>query len=194
MEAIEITTVEREGHTYRIAIHHDEDAPDPLEDCGGMGRILSLNRRHRNFDPCGIEAAIATHADAVPLSYFEHGLCRWSVAGELPAACRCPWDSVGFAGLWLPDAATLESARNYGGWTRRHFMRKRARQACDAYTGWCNGEIYGYEIARIANLPCGGEQAEPIDSGWGFFGLEDCRTAAREACSHASEDKTLQLL
>ncbi|WP_422927487.1 hypothetical protein [Singulisphaera sp. PoT] len=90
------------------------------------------------------------------------------------------------------DAAALESARSYGGSTRRHFMRKRARRACDAYTGWCNGEIYGYEIVRIANLPCGGEQAEPFDSGWGFLGLEGCRAAAREACSHGGEDKTLQ--
>ncbi|WP_422927474.1 hypothetical protein [Singulisphaera sp. PoT] len=32
MEAIEITTVEREGRTCRIAIHRDEDAPDPLQE------------------------------------------------------------------------------------------------------------------------------------------------------------------
>ena len=94
----------------------------------------------------------------MPLSYFEHGLCLWSVAGELPAACRCPWDSVGFAGIWLPDAETLESARNYGGRTRRHFMRKRARQACDAYTQWCNGEVYGYEIERVTVCPCCDEE------------------------------------
>lgn len=193
MQAIEVTTVEQEGHTYRIAIYHDADASDPLEDCDGMGRIMSLNRRHRHFDPDGIEAAIENHPDAVPLSYFEHGLCRWSVAGELPAACQCPWDSVGFAGLWLPDAATLESARAYGGSTRRHFMRKRARQACDAYTLWCNGEVYGYEVVRITHCPCGGEQTEFIDSVWGFLGLEHCRDAAHETYGIGSEDKTLQI-
>ena len=88
----------------------------------------------------------------MPLSYYEHGLCLWSVAGELPAGARCPWDSVAFAGVWLPDAETLASARNYGGRTRRHFMRKRARQACDAYTQWCNGDVYGYEIERVTDL------------------------------------------
>jgi hypothetical protein len=105
----------------------------------------------------------------VPLSYFEHGLCRWSVAGELPAGCHCPFDSVTFAGLWLPDADTLASARNYGGRTRQLFMRKRARQACGVYTEWCNGEVYGYEISRI--LPCSechGERPEPVDSCWGL--------------------------
>ena len=87
-----------------------------------------------------------------------------------------------FAGLWLPDAETLASARNYGGRTRRHFMRKRARQACDAYTDWCNGDVYGYEVARVSTCSCCGEEnAEPIDSCWGFYGLDDCLREARAA-------------
>ncbi len=94
MDAIETETVEQDGQTYRITIYPDGDAPNPLEDWDEMGTILSLNRRHGNFDPAGIEEAIGSNPDAVPLSYFEHGLCRWSVAGELPAGCRCPLDSV----------------------------------------------------------------------------------------------------
>jgi hypothetical protein len=184
MDAIQTETVERDGQTYRIAIYPDGDSPNPLDDWSEMGTILSLNRRHANFDPEGIEAAIAGNADVVPISYIEHGLCRWSVAGELPAGCRCPWDSVPFAGIWLPDAETLVSARNYGGRTRRHFMHKRARQACDVYTMWCNGEVYGYEIARISTCPCcGDEQAEPVGSCWGYYGLEECLGEARAALS-----------
>ena len=136
MDALETTTIEKDGQTYRITVYHDTDAPNPLEDWDEMGTILSLNRRHRNFDPDGIDAAI-NDLDSVPLSYFEHGRCLWSVAGELPPGARCPFDSVSFAGLWLPDALTLESARNYRGRTRCHFMRKRARQACGAYTYPC---------------------------------------------------------
>jgi hypothetical protein len=180
MDAIETVTVEHGGQTFRISIYADEDAPNPLEDWCEMGIILSLNRRHRNFDPVGVEEAIAGNPDAVPLSYFEHGLCRWSVAGELPDALRCPWDSISFAGVWLPDEETLASARNYGGFTRRLFMRKRARQACDAYTQWCNGEVYGYQVERVTACgPCHGEQAEHVDSCWGFFGLDFCLSAAR---------------
>jgi hypothetical protein len=180
MNAIETETVEHDGQTYRITIYPDGDAPNPLDDWSEMGTILSLNRRHVNFDPDRIEAAIDANPDAIPLSYFEHGLCRWSVTGELPAAARCPWDSVLFAGVWLPDAETLASARNYGGRTRRHFLRKRARQACDAYTRWCNGDVYGYKIRRITACgECHGERPETIESCWGFYGLEDCRSEAR---------------
>jgi hypothetical protein len=179
MHAIETQTVTKGGQSYRIAIYLDDDAPNPLEDCDELGRILSLNRRHRHFDPDGIETALASNPDALPLSYFEHGLCRWSVAGELPAACHCPWDSVAFAGLWLPDASTLESARHCRGAARRRFMRTRARQACDVYTAWCNGEVYGYEVSRI--VPCSGcepGRSEPLRSCWGYYDLDECRDAA----------------
>ena len=182
MDAIETETVEQDGQTYRITVYPDADAPNPLEDWDEMGTILSLNRRHVNFDPGRRRGGDRDNPDAVPLSYFEHGLCLWSVAGELPAGARCPWDSVGFAGVWLPDAATLESARNYGGRTRRHFMRKRARQACDAYTQWCNGDIYGYEIAMITVCPCcGQERCRPLESCWGFFGMKYCLAEAAAA-------------
>jgi hypothetical protein len=182
MDAIQTRTVEQNGQTYRITVHADADAQNPLEDWDEMGTILSLNRRHANFDPDGIDEAIDTNPDAVPLSYHEHGLCLWSVAGELPPGAHCPFDSVAFAGLWLPDALTLESARNYGGWTRRQFMRKRARQACDVYTQWCNGDIYGYRVDRLSACPCcGSEQAEEVDSCWGFYGLDYCLSEAHAA-------------
>jgi hypothetical protein len=121
----------------------------------------------------------------VPLSYYEHGLCLWSIAGELPAGANCRFDSVQFAGAWIPDAETLASAKNYGGSTRRHFMRKRAREACVAYTQWCNGDVYGYEIERVTTCPhCGEESKEPLDSCWGFFGLDYCRSVANNVLGH----------
>jgi hypothetical protein len=51
MEAIETKTVEQDGQTYRISIYADPDAVNPLDDWSEMGTILSLNRRHVNFDP-----------------------------------------------------------------------------------------------------------------------------------------------
>jgi hypothetical protein len=179
MEPTETTTIELDGQTYRVRIFQDTDTPNPLEDWSEMGTILSLNRRHRNFDPAGIEEATQHNPDAVPLSYFAHGLCLWALVGELPVGARCPWDSVSFAGVWLPDEETLSSASNYGGRTRKHFMRKRARQACDAYTQWCNGEVYGYEIERVITCEnCGSEHVNVTDSCWGFYGLDYCRHEA----------------
>ncbi len=182
MYALETKIIHQDGQTFRISIYADPDAPNPLKDWCEMGTILSLNRRHANFDPSGVEEALSYDPDAVPLSYFEHGLCLWAVAGELPSECRCRFDSVSFAGVWLPDAETLRSARNYGGRTRQLFMRKRARQACEAYTQWCNGDIYGYEVERVTTCEeCGAGKPEPLDSCWGFFGLDYCLSEAQGA-------------
>jgi hypothetical protein len=182
MDTTHIQTIERDGQTFRISIYPDGDTPNPLKDWSEMGAILSLNRRHGNFNPAGVEAATLGNPDAVPLSYYEHGLCLWSVAGELPAAARCQWDSVSFAGVWLPDAETLESAKPYGGRTRQLFMRKRARQACEAYTQWCNGDVYGFNVERVTTCPhCGKESAESLDSCWGFFGMDTCLSEAQAA-------------
>jgi hypothetical protein len=180
MQPIETKAIDRDGHTYRIRIFHDEDAANPLTDRSEIGTILSLNRRHVNFDPAGVGAALEHNPDSVPLSYFEHGRCVWAVAGELPATARFPWDSVEVAGAWLPDAETLASARNYGGRTRQLFMRERARQACLAYTQWCNGEVYGYEIHRVHKCEaCASEQSVFFDACWGFYGLDYCLAEAQ---------------
>jgi hypothetical protein len=176
---IETRTIERDGATYRVSIYPDTDAPNPLEDWDGYGRILSLNRRHGNFDPAGVETALRDDRDAVALSYFEHGGCLWAVAGELPGPCNCPWDSVAMAGVWLPDDATKDESRKYGGRTRRLFMERRARQACKVYTLWCNGGFVGYTVERIAAcVCCGSELAEPIGSCWG---IDDVEYAIAEA-------------
>lgn len=199
MDAIESTTIQVGGLTYRVSIYPDEDAPNPLDDWSEMGTILSLNRRHRNFNPVGIDAAIATDPDAVPLSYYEHGSCLWSVHGEQPASCRCPWDSVPFAGVWLPDRETLATAAHYGGRTRQIFMRKRAHQACDAYSQWCNGDIYGYRVERVTVCAsCNDDHGELIDSCWGVYGREACvieakAIVARHAGLAASEQDGWQI-
>ncbi len=64
-------------------------------------------------------------------------------------------------------------------------MRKRARQACDAYTQWCNGDVYGYQVERITTCAhCGGESKESLDSCWGFYGLDYCRSEANNVLGH----------
>ena len=193
MEAIESKTIVAGGDAYRITIYYDEDSPNPLDDWSEMGTILSLNRRHRNFEPDRIVAAVEHDVDAVKLSYFEHGRCLWSVAGEQPAAARCPWNSVPFAGVWLPDAITLASAACYAGRTRELFLRKRARDACNAYSKWCNGDVYGYIVERIVECPtCDESQIEKLSSCWGFCELDECRSDAIAAvkCSIVNVEET----
>lgn len=189
MRAIHMETVEGNGSTFRITLYPDHDAPNPLEDWDELGSILSLNRRHSSFDPDRVYEAIRHNPDAVPLRYFEHGLCRWSVSDELSEGFGCPWDSVAFAGVWLPDEHTLASARDHGGDARRHFLLERAQEACEVFTQWCNGDVYGYELYQVTLCPCcGSEQVTSLESCWGIYGINECRAAAMAATARAWQE------
>src|SRR4051812_44156696 len=82
----------------------DEDTENPLDN-DAMGKIHSFNTRHSNFkhpDEC---KHLMGDPMNVPLSYYEHGLCLWDIAGGSRYE-SCPdkqWDGRGFAGIWEAD-------------------------------------------------------------------------------------------
>ncbi len=180
--------VRRAGH-YIIfwIIEYDFDPPNPLEDWDAYGEIYSLSNRHTSYNRDAIEEIMerkqsGEEVDAVQLSYFEHGLCRWMVAGSPKGgmAGDWRWDGTDFAGLWVPDDALIQEAEGLTGEARREKMIEWAGQACDAYTDWCNGSVYGYTIKAFEVKYDGSEEYQdyehkhPIkdDSCWGFYGLE----------------------
>lgn len=134
------------GKAVFISIEQDENAENPLKRWDGAGSIYSLNRRHDNYDRDAIEDALQNNPDAVPLSYFEHSSCVWGLAEDLKKmpGVEFTFDGVEFAGVWIPDASCLEELKKLEGQRRKDEARKMAKQACEVYTQYCNGEIYQY--------------------------------------------------
>jgi hypothetical protein len=181
-----------DGTIYFLAIEDDSDAENPTND-DGFGQFWSHSTRHINFKhPDETTEILNSDPDAVPLSYYEHGLCCWNVAGEAnyPDA---QWDSVQFAGIWVPDDCVRESYMGQDGLTRREWMVKQAESACEVYTQWVNGDCYGYSIAAYkVRLDDDGEpydleddyrRASPTfeDSCWGYYGIESAEGALKDA-------------
>lgn len=170
-----------------VNIEPDADCQNPLEDCDGMGHILSLNRRHHNFKPEEIDRLLGERQDdVVPLSYYEHGLCLWDVQEGARISC-CPdmrFDGCRFAGVWYPDEALLELANAINNPTeRRAQLVQWASEACNEYTDWCNGNCHWFNavaytpILDLHQKICREQKvyanlAEPImeDSCCGFIG------------------------
>ena len=160
-------------------LQQDSDCQNPLTDCDGMGEIRSLRSRHNNH--ISIEEAKDLLRDkmVVPLIYYEHGGCAWYVCGEEFWAPHMDWDNVSFAGVWVPDQCCREEivARS----RKRHIKyyeaaRELAKQACESYTSWLNGDCYGIVTERFDEKG----EFQDDDSCWGFVGFDYAKQSLEE--------------
>lgn len=139
------------GHIAFVEFGQDPDPENPLD--MDMGDIISLSRRHGNFDLERFEENQAD-PDCVILSYFEHGNCMWFVCGgSAPAGVEFQWDGTRVAGMWIPGGSMLQElqlAGEPGSPARRKKALSLAADACRLYTDWCNGDVYEWHVTAYA--------------------------------------------
>lgn len=186
-------------HILFIHVDYDQDAANPLEDCDGMGHIRSLSHRHINSIEADEAAEILVRdPDAVALSYFEHGQSLWFVMGQNPPGVEFQWDGVRYAGIWIPDKSCRESYIGQEGKSRRDWMVEQAASACEIYSAWINGNVYGYIVQLSkARYSADGEdlyddfydyrfeQALFEDSCWGFLSWDNLQAEVLDAVRRA---------
>lgn len=162
--------------TKTVSIGYDRDVERPDSTYDGW-KPISFCRRHNNFehpahyclsDPQNIGLRRKLQVGlAFWLSYYEHGLCKWSLPGQGP---QCEWDSVDIAGLLIWTGKPIGmGAKTYEGRTTD------ARNFLEHYTEWCNGNCYWFTLD---------DDQQPIDSCGGFIGTE----LLTEAINHALGD------
>ncbi len=156
-------TEEYKGCT--IEIHNDDSPMNPFEDWDGIGKIVfHPNARHVcNTDITYDEARETPFS--VPLSAYIHSGIALSVLGE---GYRCRWDTSDNIAIWTPDQENAPVKR-------RKTAEKYARQACELFNQWANGEVYGVE-----SIDPSGNQ---IGACWGYYGDEAVRDGIKEAKS-----------
>lgn len=165
--------------------HYDESPENPGE--WDDTKMHSLSTRHSNFNRECMDL-VNPEDEGVPLSYFEHGLCKWGVAGTMSNMPDARWDAVDMAGVWEPSEYVKEEATNLGltkgSPERATWLTERAEAFCEVYTDWCNGNVYGYtaKIYRVRTYEDGVfdekddyRHDDPVydDSCWGYYGYED---------------------
>jgi len=157
-----------------VSFHYDSDVENPCENWDGFGDIRSLSTKHiNNISIEEVEELIEHTTDGkeqvIPLSYFEHGQCKWGVKGTMSSMPDFNWDGVDFAGVWIPDDECIASvdiwekeAKEKGEeFNRNEKFKEMAKQACETYTSYCNGEVYGYQI-ELYRLQFDGD-GDPIE-------------------------------
>jgi len=141
----------KDGVITFTLVDYDESAEDPTT-WDGVGHIYSGNRRHKNY------RADYESLDGVGLSYSEHELCKWEVYQFYRGR------SFFYDGMWMPDEVLEEQLRDVLPQDKPNALREWARQACEIYTKWCNGEVYWVKIAAYpVRYDCGNLYDQPSD-------------------------------
>lgn len=113
--------------------------------------------------------------DAVLLDRYEHGLCSYSVSG---GGMQCRWDTSRGEAVWIPNEYLRSELEKIADPSERYKQaEKYAQQACDVYTDWCNGNIYGVCVDVFYK-----GELHTDDACWGYIGSD-----------HAEESLTDQM-
>lgn len=121
------------------------------------------------------------------LSYFEHGSCRWGLAGSMSGMPDFQWDGVRVAGFLEihPEVGGIDGDRTWYDSKTQDEKEEMASSFLEEYTDWANGEIYGYVLESLDPRECdqGYEHDNPedLDSCWGFIGFDYFQEAVSEA-------------
>lgn len=194
-----------------IKAAYDESRENPLTDWDSNGMLYSLSTRHANSISADTFKALRDSwgDDAVVLSYYEHGRCVWfPVGGVAPAGVEFQWDGVLVAGVWVPEGCVEEELKGLTGQERRTRAVELAKQACEVYTDYVNGDVYGYDV-KLYELREETEDGEnfyydepsdyrfktPIaeDSCWGFYGDESFEETVKSVVKEMLETETANL-
>ena len=175
-----------EVNGYEINIYQDSDPESPRE-WDNLGTMVCFHKRYDlgdqhpynsgDYDGWNeLKAAILDdHPGAIilPLYLYDHSGLSISTRSFVGRSHHGDWDSMSIGFIYVDRDAILEEY----GWkvltaARRLRIESYLNGEVDTYDQYLRGDVYGYEITDPAG--------EPVDSCWGYFGIEDTLLNARE--------------
>jgi len=152
---------------YQLEVSYDHDTESPND--YGAFNVISFNSRHVSFvHPDDIDESTIL----APLSYYEHGLCKWMVGESTVADPYGGFDTVDFAGVIVYNEANGGDRSwftDMGPKEQRHILDGVAAE----YTAWCNGECFYYTLNEIHGCEsCGQVEFKHVDSCGGYIGSD----------------------
>lgn len=159
---------------YTIKIYADADAQNPREFYDHAAEMVSLNSRDFTLD----REATGTETDAA-----ERGTLRRWYAMQRAYTLLFRIDDYGSSGWSLHET---DDANGFLLLTSERIQSEGIPdpEACleaelTEFRQYLEGDVYGYVIED--------SKGEHVDSCWGFYGIEHCRTQAKEIAEHCKE-------
>jgi hypothetical protein len=168
-----------EGFEVRY-ITYDMNPDNPFENQDGMGNFYHWDNSKEldkycellGYDKDTREKISKENKDAVRIDKYEHSGISYSVSGE---GRNCQWDTSNTWAVWYPDKCLLYELKNLKGQTRRKKCIEYARQACELFNQWANGEVYCI-VKETFNH---NKESLDYDIVGGYFGRESAEEAIK---------------
>lgn len=153
---------------YTIKIYRDEDPINPRVDMETRSKMICFHRRYNlgdahNFDsPSAAEEWLKRNKDKIalvkPLYLYDHSGITISTV-----PFSCPWDSgqVGVVYVLKQDNEEVDAEQII-------------ESEVKLYDQFLTGEVYGFRIFQGVE-----DDAEEVDSCWGFYGMDHCLEEAQ---------------
>jgi len=167
MAALALSDGGRADGDYRLACLYRQPG-ESWEDCA-YTRDIELEFRIGS-NPDKLNRVLESHYLMLPLYLYDHSGITMRCS-----AFSCPWDSgqVGFIFVSKADAR-----KEFGRLTKATVARieQSLRGEVETYAQYLEGDVYGYEVED--------SDGETLDSCWGFYGIEDCLSEARNSADY----------
>lgn len=183
-----------------VCIERDDDAPNPRREFDHVGTMVCWHSRYdlgdenpdyscreffvrlmqeREYDVHGkhvpdeiarerVEEYIAKHFYVLPLYLYDHSGLSISTGGF-----ACSWDSGQVGWIYMSeDKARAECVGDPIGLLK---------QEVHEYDQYLTGDVWGYQIED--------ENGVTLDSCWGFYGMDDCKSEASAAAAACAEQR-----
>ena len=173
----------------KIEVWHDDNCPDPLKDWDGQGGFYHWQDpaeygkycEFLGYDEKTREQIRTDHPDAVRIDKYEHSGISYSVHETRP---HCQFDTSSVYAVWMPDKYLLAELDKLGVTERYKKCVKYAKQACELFSYWINGDVYGW-----ATFDHNGNELDSCGSYFGYGDIQDAiKTEAQESIDRYLKD------
>ena len=171
-----VSEVDGKLHVSYLLLDQDSGHMNPWEeDCSGLEEYRIFDSGHQRNEWVDDQAEypdpaiVKAQADGrfFWLERYEHGNVRYAINSESSSVDR-QWDVAPGVGYIVLD-------NEWG--VAEHTLAQHARNMCENYTNWCNGDVYGI-VRAVVDLETGETLDE--DSCWGYIGSDYAEATMKE--------------
>lgn len=180
---------------FELEVKQD-NSPDNPRDWDNITTMICFHKRYNlgdktdyksdNFDSWEeLKTQIETDYKVLmikPLYMYDHSGITISTS-----SFGCQWDSGQIGWIFIDEKQWIEMMGE--DMDRSEDRLDRIIEGCvETYDKYITGEVYGYEVYEVETCDKGHEHKTLVESCWGFYDEEDCRSEGESMIEHLEKE------